>query len=51
MKKVFLFFSLILLPVAIFTSPFRLKMGMTIEEIAEQCEEESVFIENGVSVF
>lgn len=48
MKKVFLIFSLIFLPIAIFASPFGLKMGMTIEEIAEQCEEEPVFIQNDV---
>ncbi len=48
MKKAFLIFSLILLPLSIFASPFGLKMGMTIEEIAEQCEDDPVFIENDV---
>lgn len=48
MKKVFLIFSLIFLPIAIFASPFGFKMGMTLEEIAEQCEEEPVFIQNDV---
>ncbi|WP_443741000.1 hypothetical protein [Treponema berlinense] len=37
MKKLFTFFLLIILPVTIFASPFGLKKGMTIEQIAEVC--------------
>lgn len=48
MRKIFLIFTLILLPAAVFAAPFGLKMGMTLEEIAEQCEEEPLFIENDV---
>ncbi len=48
MKKLFLFFTLILLPAAIFAAPFGLEMGMTLEEITEQCEEEPVFVGNDV---
>ena len=44
MKK--LFFALIfgLLSAFIYAAPFGLKMGMTIEETAEQCEEEPSFV-------
>ena len=30
----------------IFAAPFGLKMGMTIDEIAEQCEEEPTFVKD-----
>ena len=48
MKK--LFFTLIfgLLSTFIYAAPFGLKMGMTIDEIAEQCEEEPSFIEDDI---
>lgn len=36
------------MPTAIFASPFGLEMGMTLEEIAEQCENEPEFLENDV---
>lgn len=48
MKKLSLFFILILLPIAVFAAPFGLEMGMTIEEIAEQCEGEPEFLENDI---
>ena len=48
MRKLFLFFTLILLPIAVFAAPFGLEMGMTLEEIAEQCEEEPEFLENDI---
>ena len=41
-----LFFAL--LPIAIFASPFGLKMGMTINEIAQQCEGEPTFFKDGI---
>ena len=48
MKK--LFFALIfgLLSTFIYAAPFGLKMGMTIEEIAEQCEEEPSFVKDDI---
>lgn len=48
MKKLFLFFTLILLSSAVFAAPFGLEMGMTLEEIAEQCEGEPEFLENDI---
>ena len=48
MKK--LFFALIfgLISAFIYAAPFGLKMGMTIEEIAEQCEEEPSFVKDDI---
>ena len=48
MKK--LFFALIfgLISTFIYAAPFGLKMGMTIEEIAEQCEEEPSFVKDDI---
>ncbi len=48
MKK--LFFALIfgLLSAFIYAAPFGLKMGMTIEKIAEQCEEEPSFVKDDI---
>ena len=48
MKK--LFFTLIfgLLSTFIYAAPFGLKMGMTIDEIAEQCEEEPSFVKDDI---
>lgn len=48
MKKLFLFFTLILLSSAVFAAPFGLEMGMTLEEITEQCEGEPEFLENDI---
>lgn len=48
MRKVFLIFTLILLPAAVFAAPFGLEMGMTLEKIAEQCESEPEFLENDI---
>lgn len=39
MKRFVLIYVFVFLSIAIFASPFGLKMGMTIDEIAEQCEE------------
>jgi len=48
MKK--LFFALLfgLISTCIYAAPFDLKMGMTIEKIAEQCEEEPAFIKDDI---
>lgn len=46
MKKIFAFLALALLPFALFCAPFGLKMGMTLEEVAEQCEVEPIFLKN-----
>ena len=48
MKK--LLFALIfgLLSTFIYAAPFGLKMGMTIEEIAEQCEEDPSFVKDDI---
>lgn len=48
MKKLYMLLILTLLPVAIFADPFGLKMGMTIEEIAEQCEDEPSFVKDDI---
>ena len=48
MKKIILVLILILFPVILFASPFGLKKGMTLEEIAEQCETEPEFIEDDI---
>ena len=48
MKKFILVLILILFPVILFASPFGLKKGMTLEEIAEQCETEPEFIEDDI---
>ena len=46
MKNFFLIFTLILNSLFIYAAPFGLKMGMSIDKIAELCEESPVFIEN-----
>ena len=48
MRKVLLIFIFTILPVALFAAPFGLKMGMTLDEIAEQCEEEPSFVKDDV---
>ena len=48
MKKLFLALIFGLLSTFIYAAPFGLKMGMTIDEIAEQCEEEPSFIEDDI---
>ena len=48
MKKLFLTLIFGLLSTFIYAAPFGLKMGMTIDEIAEQCEEEPSFIEDDI---
>ncbi len=44
MKKILILLILILFPTVMFASPFGLKMGMTIEEVAEQYEGEPSFV-------
>ena len=48
MKKLFLALIFGLISTFIYAAPFGLKMGMTIDEIAEQCEEEPSFIEDDI---
>ena len=48
MKKFILVLILILFPVILFASPFGLKKGMTLEEIAEQCETEPEFVKDDI---
>ena len=48
MKKLFLTLIFGLLSTFIYAAPFGLKMGMTIDEIAEQCEEEPSFVKDDI---
>ena len=48
MKKKFLALIFGIISTFIYAAPFGLKMGMTIDEIAEQCEEEPSFIEDDI---
>ena len=48
MKKLFLALIFGLISTFIYAAPFGLKMGMTVEEIAEQCEEEPSFLEKDI---
>ena len=51
MKKIFLLFLIsIIFPIAIFAAPFGLEMGMNIEQIAEQCEEEPEFYKDDIYI-
>ena len=48
MKKILLVLIFAFLPFMIFSAPFGFKMGMTIDEIAEQCEEEPTFVKDDI---
>lgn len=48
MKKLFLALIFGLISTFIYAAPFGLKMGMTIDEIAEQCEEEPSFVKDDI---
>ncbi|MBO6219546.1 MAG: hypothetical protein J6N81_08235, partial [Treponema sp.] len=48
MKKLFISLIFGLLSTFIYAAPFGLKMGMTIEEIAAQCEEEPSFVKDDI---
>lgn len=48
MKKLFFVLMFGLISTFIFAAPFGLKMGMTIDEIAEQCEEEPSFVKDDI---
>ena len=48
MKKLFLSFILCLLSFTLFAAPFGLKMGMTIDKITEQCEEEPSYVKDDI---
>lgn len=45
MKKILFVCILALMPLFVFASPFGLRMGMTVDEIAEECEEGPVLVE------
>ena len=48
MKKKFLALIFGIISTLIYAAPFGLKMGMTIDEIAEQCEEEPSFVKDDI---
>lgn len=48
MRKLFLVMIFGLISAFIYAAPFGLKMGMTVEEIAEQCEEDPSYFENDI---
>ena len=48
MKKILFACILALLPFFVFASPFGLRMGMSVDEIAEQCEEGPVLVEKDI---
>ena len=48
MRKLFLVMIFGLISAFIYAAPFGLKMGMTVEEIAEQCEEEPSYFEDDI---
>lgn len=48
MKKLFFVLMFGLISTFIFAAPFGLKMGMTIDVIAEQCEEEPSFVKDDI---
>lgn len=48
MKKLFLALIFGLISTFVFGAPFGLKMGMTIDEISEQCEEELSFVKDDI---
>lgn len=48
MKKILFVFIFGFISILAFSAPFGLKMGMTIDEIAEQCKETPIFLENDI---
>ena len=48
MKKLFLVLLFGFVLTIIYAAPFGLKMGMTLDEIAEQCEEEPFFVKDDI---
>lgn len=48
MRKLFLVMIFGLISAFIYAAPFGLKMGMTVEDIAEQCEEEPSYFEDDI---
>lgn len=48
MKKIFIGLIFALIPISIFAAPFGLAIGMTIDEIAGQCEEAPIFVQNDI---
>ena len=50
MRRFALLVFFMMLPLCIFAAPFGLKMGMTIDEIAKQCEEGPAHIEDDIYI-
>lgn len=50
MRRFALLVFFMMLPLCIFAAPFGLKMGMTIDEIAEHCEEGPAHIEDDIYI-
>jgi len=48
MKKIFFIILLSILPAFIFALPFGLKMGMNLDEISAECEEEPSFVKDDI---
>lgn len=48
MKKLFLAMIFVVISSFVYAAPFGLKMGMTVEEIAEQCEEEPSYVKDDI---
>lgn len=48
MRKIFVVSVFLLISSFVYAAPFGLKMGMTIAEIAQECEEYPAFVEEGI---
>ena len=48
MKKIFLILIFGIISSFLYAAPFGLKMGMTLDEIAEQCEEEPEYVKDDI---
>jgi len=48
MRKIFVVSIFLLISSFVYAAPFGLKMGMTIAEIAQECEEYPAFVEEGI---
>ena len=50
MRKFTLLVLAAILPFCVYAAPFGLKMGMTLDEIAAQCEEEPSYLEKDIYI-
>ena len=48
MRKIFVVSVFLLISSFVYAAPFGLEMGMTIEEIAQECEDYPAFVEDGI---